>query len=204
VKIEAILFDLGKVIIDFDFELGMERLAGNCSLPREELRQVIWNEQWIRRYELGEISTADYHRYLCDFGQLQMELEDFRECWSCMFLPDLIVSEGLLADLKRTYPLILVSNTNEAHIEFIEARYRVLEYFDHKIFSHEVGSLKPDRKIYEAAIAASGKPPGALFFTDDRSENIEAARGMGIQAHQFVSETDLIEALRRHGVQVRG
>jgi FMN phosphatase YigB (HAD superfamily) len=153
---------------------------------------------------MGEISTADYHRYLCDFGQLQMALEEFRECWSCVFLPDLIVSEALLADLKRTYPLILVSNTNEAHIEFIASRYRVLEYFDHRIFSHEVGSLKPDRKIYDAAIAAAGKPPNSLFFTDDRAENIEAARKLGIQAHQFVSEPDLIDALRRHGVQLQG
>jgi FMN phosphatase YigB (HAD superfamily) len=204
VKIEAILFDLGKVLIDFNFELGMERLAGYCTLPPEEFKRVIWNEEWINRYERGEISTADYHRYLCDIGRLQMELEEFRECWSCVFLPDLIVSEGLLAELQRSYPLIVVSNTNEAHVEFIQSRYKVLDYFEHKIFSHKVGSLKPDRKIYEAAIAASGRPPEALFFTDDRPENIAAARDLGIRAHQFVSESDLVRALRQHGIEVGG
>ena len=104
--------------------------------------------------------------------------------------------------MKRNYPLLLVSNTNEAHVSFIKARYRVFDYFDHKIFSHEVGALKPDRKIYEAAIAASGKRPEELFFTDDRQENIEAAREFGIHAHQFVSESALIDALRRHGVEI--
>ena len=201
-KIEAILFDLGKVIIDFNFELGMERMAGNCGLPREDFERVIWDKDWIRRYEKGEISTSDYHRYLCDAGQLQMKLEEFRESWSSVFLPDLIVSEALLANLKRNYPLIIVSNTNEAHVEFIASRYKIFDYFDHTIFSHKVGSLKPDRGIYDAAIAASGKPPEALFFTDDRQENIDAARELGIQAHLFVSESDLIDALRDHGVTV--
>jgi glucose-1-phosphatase len=202
VKIEAILFDLGKVIIDFNFELGMQRWAGNCRLSREEFERVIWAKDWIRRYERGEISTADYHRYLCDVGTLQMELEEFRQSWSEVFMPDLIVSEALLADLKRNYPLILVSNTNEVHVEFVAARYKVFDYFDHKIFSHEVGSLKPDRKIFEAAIAASGRPADALFFTDDREENVQAATRLGMHAHQFVSESALIEALRAHGVAV--
>jgi putative hydrolase of the HAD superfamily len=203
VKIEALLFDLGKVIIDFNFELGMQRLAANCGLSRVEFEQVIWSKNWIRRYERGEISTADYHKYLCETGRLQMKLEEFRESWSSVFLPELIVSEALLAELKRNYPLILVSNTNEAHVEFIGSRYKVFDYFEHKIFSHEVGSLKPDRKIYDAAIAAAGKPPAALFFTDDREENIAAARQIGIHAHRFVSESDLIEALRAHGVEFR-
>jgi glucose-1-phosphatase len=202
VKIEAILFDLGKVIIDFNFELGMQRWAANCRLPRAEFEQVIWAKDWIRRFERGEISTAEYHRYLCDVGTLQMELKEFRESWADVFHPDLIVSEALLADLKRNYPLILVSNTNEVHVEFVASRYRVFDYFDHKIFSHEVRSLKPDSRIFEAAIAASGKSPDALFFTDDREENIEAARRFGIHAHQFISESDLIEALRAHGVTV--
>jgi hypothetical protein len=38
----------------------------------------------------------------------------------------------------------------------------VLDYFDHKVFSHEVGSMKPDRRIYDVAIAAAGKPPESL------------------------------------------
>ena len=104
VKIEALLFDLGKVIIDFNFELGMQRLAANCGLSRVEFERVIWSKNWIRRYERGEISTADYHKYLCETGRLQMKLEEFRESWSAVFLPELIVSEALLAELKRNYP----------------------------------------------------------------------------------------------------
>jgi len=202
VKIKALLFDLGKVVLDFNFDLGMERLVGKCGLPSEDFKKVVFDKNWIRPYERGEISTADYHRYLCEAGQLRMELADFHESWSAVFLPDLLIPEALLADLRQRYPLILVSNTNESHVDYIERNYGIFQYFDARIFSHVVGSLKPDRKIYEAAIAAAGQPPDALFFVDDREENIQGAADVGIRAHQFTTVPRLIEALRSHGVDV--
>jgi putative hydrolase of the HAD superfamily len=202
VRIEALLFDMGKVVLDFNFELGMEKLAGKCGLPLDEFKQVLFDKAWIRPYERGEISTADYHRHLCEAGQLRMDLEEFQESWSSVFLPNLLVPEALLEELRQRYPLILVSNTNESHVHYIESHYSVFQYFDVRIFSHIVGSLKPDRRIYEAAIAASGQPAEALFFTDDREENIRAAEGFGIRAHQFTTVPRLVEALRSHGVEV--
>src|SRR5262249_17876403 len=133
---------------------------------------------------------------------LQMDLSGFCETWSSVFLPELIVSEDLLEALRRKYPLILVSNTNEAHLEFIRSHYRVLNYFDHHILSYEVGSLKPDRRIFEHAIAASNHPAEALFFTDDRKENVEAARELGMHAHQFTTESQLVDALQQAGVEI--
>ena len=167
-KIEALLFDLGKVLIDFNFETGVQALHGACSISRGRLEEVLWDEVWIRRYERGEISTAEFHSYLCETAALDMDLTGFRNVWSSVFLPDLLVSERLLAALKRKYPLILVSNTNEAHFEFIRDRYAVVDYFDHHVLSYEVGSMKPDREIFEHAVRVSGFRPDALFFTDDR------------------------------------
>ena len=200
--IEALLFDLGKVLIDFDFDLGMKRFGARTPLSAEEFRSIILHPTWVGRYEHGQISTADYHRYLRDSGKLEMSIEEFHEAWSSVFLPGLIVPEKLLANLKARYPLILVSNTNESHAAFVARNYTVLEYFDQKIFSHEVGSMKPDRRIYDAAIAASGKPPEALFFTDDREENIESAAALGIRTHQFHSVLKLVKALQSNGVEI--
>ena len=200
--IEALLFDLGKVLVDFDFEHGMRRFAARTSLSREEFELVIWDKHWIRRYERGEISTEEYHRHLCERGKLTMAIDEFEEAWSAVFLPGLLVPEQLLKNLKQKYPLILVSNTNDSHVSFITKQYTVFEYFDHRILSHEVGSLKPDSKIYEAAIRVSGKKPEALFFTDDREENIEAALQLGIRAHLFRSVPGLLQAMREHGIDV--
>lgn len=201
-KIEALLFDLGKVLIDFNFETGVQALHAACSISRDRFEEVLWDETWIRRYERGEISTSEFHGYLCETANLKMGLPDFCQTWSSVFLPGLIISEGLLAALKRKYPLILVSNTNEAHIEFIRSRYRVLDYFDQHVFSYKVGSLKPDRKIFKHAIEISGYPAEALFFTDDREENILAAMELGIRTHQFKTEPALVQALQDAGIEV--
>ena len=200
-KIEAILFDLGKVLINFNFETGLQALHSSCSISRDQLEEILWDENWIFRYERGEVSTKEFHKYLCETADLKLELPQFCETWSSVFVPGLMISEDLLAALKQRYPLILVSNTNEVHVEFVRANYRVLDYFDHQIFSCEVRALKPDQKIFEHAIAAAGRPPEALFFTDDREENVVAARRLGIHAHQFVSESRLIEALQEAGVE---
>jgi glucose-1-phosphatase len=202
VAIEALLFDLGKVLVDFDFDIAIQRFLARTALPRKEFEQVALDSSWVRRYESGQIATAEFHEYLQEKGKLQMSPDEFHEAWSSVFLPGTIVPERLLATLKASYPLILVSNTNESHARFIAQHYSVFEYFDHKIFSHVVGSLKPDRKIYEAAIAAAGKPPESLFFTDDRLENIEMALELGIHAHQFQSVPKLVNELQKRGVRV--
>jgi putative hydrolase of the HAD superfamily len=202
VKIESILFDMGKVILDFNFETGVQALHAACSISRDRLEEVLWDENCIRRYERGEISTQDFHAYLCETADLKLDLAGFCRTWSSVFLPDLIVSEDLLRVLKQKYPLILVSNTNEVHIDFIRANYGFLDFFDHHVLSYEVRSLKPERKIFEHAIAVSGYPPEALFFTDDREENIVAANELGMRAHQFRSQAQLVNALQRVGVEI--
>jgi putative hydrolase of the HAD superfamily len=202
VKIEALLFDLGKVLIDFNFETGVQALHASCSISRDRFEEVLWDETWIRSYERGEISTVQFYEYLCRTANLSMPLPHFRETWSSVFLPGLMVSEKLLVALKQRYPLILVSNTNEAHFEFVRSRYQVVDYFDHRVLSYEVGSLKPDRKIFERAIAAANRPPESLFFVDDREENIIAARQLGINAHQFRSERSLVVALQDAGIEI--
>ena len=198
-KIEAILFDLGKVLIDFNFETGLQALHASCSISRIQLEEVLWNENSIRRYERGEISTREFHKYLCENATLKMDLPQFCQTWGSVFLPGLLVSEDLIVTLGRKYPLILVSNTNEAHIEFVREKYHVLDYFDRQILSYEVGSLKPDPEIFEHAIEASECAADALFFTDDREENVIAASELGIHAHQFKTEAKLIEALQAVG-----
>jgi glucose-1-phosphatase len=197
--IEALLFDLGKVLVDFEFDPILNQLTATCRDP-VELRRVFLDSQLARRYESGAMTTREFHEHLCRVGGLQMDLEYFRSVWTSMFRPDLLVSRGLLERLASRYPLIVVSNTNEAHAEFIAGHYSLFEYFVHRVFSFEVGAMKPEPEIFQRAIELSGKPAGSLFFTDDREENVRSARAMGMQAHQFRSEPDLVDALRAAGV----
>jgi len=198
--IEALLFDVGKVLVDFELDPMLSQLTATCRDP-DEFRRVFLDAKLAHRYECGAMTTREFHDHLCRAGGLQMDLEYFRSVWSSMFQPDLLVSRSLLERLRRRYPLILVSNTNEAHAAFIAGHYALFEYFTHKVFSFEVGAMKPEPAIFQRAIELSGKPAESLFFIDDREENVRCARAMGMQAHQFRSEPDLIDALRAAGVE---
>ena len=200
--IEAILFDLGHVIVDFEMNDCVGTMTSRCALGREEFEKVLWDTGWIRRYERGELSTRDFHAFLCREAGLRMDYEEFHHCWSDVFAPELIVPERLLARLRDGYPLVLISNTNEAHAEHIRRNYRVFDFFEHRIFSYEVGSLKPDHKIFECAIRAAGRRPESLLFIDDRAENIAAGRELGMRTHLFESLTGLERALQKAGVEV--
>ncbi len=199
--IEAILFDLGKVLVDFDLLPMLEKLTACCSKPAD-LEHLMRDAELLHRFESGQMSNAQYYEHVCSATGLNMEPAAFWSAVESIFAPGLIVSESLLESLSARYPLILVSNTNEVHARYIQANYRIFDYFRHKVLSFEVRSVKPDRRIYEKAIELSGRRPGELFFTDDRPENVEAARQLGIHAHRFISEADLVVALREAGVEV--
>jgi putative hydrolase of the HAD superfamily len=114
-SIEAILFDLGKVLIDFDFEIGLRSMRARCRIPADQFKAILLDQKWIRGYETGRISTEEFHQYLCSAGGLDMDLAEFCETWSSIFLPNLIVSERLLRSLKTNYPLILVPKSCRIH-----------------------------------------------------------------------------------------
>src|SRR5436853_599319 len=128
---------MGKVLVDFSFDTAVKALHACCSISRDRLEDLLWDETSICRYERGEISTNEFYAHLCETASLTMDLPQFCRMWSSVFVPGMLVSEKLLASLQKKYPLILVSNTNEAHIEFIRAKYSFLEYFDHHILSYQ-------------------------------------------------------------------
>src|SRR5262245_46447483 len=130
--IEGILFDLGKVLIDFSMEPMVRYLAANSRKSEDDFRKVLLDPQQLRRYETGELSTQEFYDYLCSEGGLQMDIAGFRSALTSVFAPDLLVSEDLLRSLHERYPMVIVSNTNEVHAEYLLDHYRdrIFDHFD--------------------------------------------------------------------------
>jgi glucose-1-phosphatase len=198
--IKVIYFDLGKVIVDFDYALAIRELMKVTSLPLAEVTAILSNNDLINEYETGKISTAEFYRLVSQRLQLEVPLEKFKRLWGSMFLPQPLLSESFLQSLKKRYRLILLSNTNEIHFEFVEGRYPILGYIEERVLSYEVGCMKPDERIYHAAVAKAEVAPEEILFTDDRQENINAARSIGIQCIQFQSEDQLKRDMNLLGV----
>ena len=107
----------------------------------------------------------------------------------------------LIDRLKEAgYRLVVLSNTCPPHVEWITRHWDVLERFDARVFSYEVGAMKPGPEIYRVAVAAAGCEAEECFFIDDLAENVEAARREGLCGAVFVGVEPLRVALIDAGV----
>lgn len=199
--IRAIIFDLGKVIIPFDFGRGYRALEGLCGLPAAEIPGRIGSTDLVIRLETGLISPEDFVRDLSALLGLKIDYSDFCMIWSSIFLPDTLIPESMLEGLARRYRLLLLSNTNAIHFEMVRESYPLLRHFHDFVLSHEVKAMKPSPAIYREAIVRAQCAPGECFFTDDIAAYVEAARAEGIDAVQFISLGQLEKDLRLRGIE---
>ena len=180
--IKALLFDLGNVLVAFDFRRGYRALEGCCRYDAEEIPRLLSHCGLVSPYERGEISSEDFFRRLTAVLDLHISYQQFSSLWSTIFLPEPLVSGEFLAALRRGYRMVLVSNTNDIHFRMLEQTYPLLGHFDAQVLSFRVGALKPSERIYEEAVRQAGCQPQECFYTDDVPEFVEGAKKIG-RAH---------------------
>ena len=199
---KALIFDLGKVLVPFDFQRGYDRLQPLCGYPAAEIRRRIGNTGLVPQLESGQIASRDFVSRLGTALDVSFDYAQFCEIWSSIFLPGTLIPESLIVGLKKRYPLVLLSNTNEMHFEMLERNYPILGHFENRALSHEVGALKPSPLIYQKAVELAGCRPEECFFTDDVPEYVEGARKLGIDAVRFQSAEQLLQELARRNILV--
>ena len=196
---KAIIFDLGRVLVDFDFQRGFQALEGVCPHDAVEIRRRIAAGDLVERFETGLIEPPDFVAQLSRNLDLDIDYAGFCRLWSSIFT-DPLVPEAMLEGLAARYRLVLLSNTNAIHFEMIRENYPLLRHFHDWILSYEVHAMKPRREIFQAALERCGCRPEECFYTDDIAAYIEAARRLGIDAVQFESLAQLQRELKARGI----
>lgn len=199
--IKTIIFDMGKVIIPFDFQRGYDRMAPLCGYSPSEIPERLRSCDLVTRFEEGKIEPQTFVREISDILELKVDYDQFCNIWSSIFLPQTLIAEDLLTALRDRYRLLLLSNTNAIHFEMVSEAYPLLRHFHHKVLSHKVGALKPSPTIYAEALKHAEAAPQECFFTDDIAAYVEGARSAGIDAVQFQSQTQIERELRARGVE---
>jgi FMN phosphatase YigB (HAD superfamily) len=198
--IKTVIFDLGKVIVPFDFTRGYRAMEKYCDYPAAELPARIGSTDLVQRFESGLVEPGDFVEQLCRILGMRLDYDEFCRIWSSIFLPDTLIPESLLAGLRRNYRLLLLSNTNSIHFRMLREKYALLGQFHEFVLSYEVGAMKPSPVIYQAALAKAGCGPEECFFTDDIPAYVEAARREGIDAVQFQSREQIESEMRARGI----
>ena len=197
--LKAIIFDLGNVIIPFDFKRAYARLEPLCKYPTDEIRSRLRTTGVVQRFETGQMDARCFVQEFSAALDISITYDEFCELWSCIFLPEPLMPEWLLESLARRYPLLLLSNTNPIHISMVRSNYPLLRHFRDAVLSHEVCAAKPSPQIYREAVRRAGCEAGECFFTDDIQLYVDAARELGMQAVQFQSAAQIESELRARG-----
>jgi FMN phosphatase YigB (HAD superfamily) len=198
---KAILFDLGRVLVHFDFQIGYATLEGLCGYPAAEIPKRLASSGLVERFESGRVEPRAFFDEFRRTLAIDVEYDRFREIWSSIFT-HAILPETLLEGLSARYRMVLLSNTNALHFQMIREWYpHLLRHFDALVLSYQVGAMKPHAAIFEAAVSAAGCAPEECFYTDDIPAYVEAARAKGIDSVVFESPGQLEEALRTRGIE---
>jgi len=194
--VEALLFDLGGVIMDVDFSRVTRRWADHAGCDPAELHARYAPDEDYRRHERGAISDEAYWAALR--GTLGIDISDaqFLDGWNAIFdgvIPG--VADWLPSACARL-PSYAFSNTNPAHEVFWSAAYADTLKPLRKVFvSSRIGLRKPDREAFAYAARAMDVAPRHILFFDDALANVEGARAAGLQAVHVRSNADVKAAL---------
>jgi glucose-1-phosphatase len=195
--IKTIIFDLGKVIVPFELDNQMKILETVCDLKHTEISEKIFAAEELGLFETGKISAENLFETLKELLGLRMNFDEFVTAWSSIFLLEPIISEDLIEKLSKKYRLIILSDTNELHFNFIKQNFPILRFFDDFVLSYEVGFLKPAAEIFQAAVEKANCAANECLFTDDREGNIAGALKFGINAILFTSAEQFENEIRR-------
>jgi len=195
-KYSVIVFDLGNVLIPFDYNILIKKLdAVKTGLGKHFVDAYFTNYDFHRDFERGKISEEKFIERMLEILSHSIDGETFCNYFSCIFNQNEEVA-ALLPKLKKNYKLILLSNTNSIHEKYGWEHYDFLKYFDDLILSHKIGAVKPEEKIYRAVEKSSGSPAEEHIFIDDIEEYVNAAKSFGWDSVQFKGYKSLIGQLK--------
>lgn len=186
-----IIFDLGKVLVDFDWSIAAKKIAARSTAPPEKFHQHLATSELLWQYECGQISRQKFFETISGVIGFQGSHDEFNGYFAAIFteMPGTIALHEELR--QRGFRTFILSNTNDLAIEHVRRDFPFFKNFDGYIFSYEVGSMKPAAKIYEALENLTGKRGADLIYIDDRPENIAtgAARGWRTILHETPEQT---------------
>lgn len=203
-KIKAIIFDLGKVLVNYDHGIAIRRISEIEGISQDKISNFFFNTAVCQLFEEGKISSEVFFEEVKRNLNLKIEFEQFCSIWNEVFFLDSDNKEvyQIIKKLSKKYQVVLLSNTNILHFEYIKKTFPVFDNFNQLFLSYQMGFVKPNPEIYLKTIELLGVCAGEIFYTDDRKDLIDQAAALGIQSFVFNSAKKLKQDLLNCGVLV--
>jgi putative hydrolase of the HAD superfamily len=197
---QFLYFDLGNVLLHFDPVRLSRQISARSQVDAQRIRQVLFETDLYERYEHGRINSVEFHARFLDSTGASIDYDTFQSA-ACDVFERIDASLRLVEKLRAAgHRLGILSNTNEGHWRFITERYPEVAQFELFALSYRLGTMKPQRAIYDAARNMAGVDAARVFFVDDRQENVDGALAAGLDAVMFVDTPQLERDLLARGV----
>ena len=176
-----VVFDLGKVLVDFDYSIAGRRIAAQADLSPAEVQKFLDHSPLLYRYETGLMTRQEFYDTVRQHTGFRGGYDEFGKFFADIFweIPVMVEIQATLR--RRGIPTYIFSNTNDLAVEHIRRNFPFFSNFDGYILSYEVGAMKPHPKIYEDLEKMSGKRGAEILYLDDRRENVDAGAARGWQ-----------------------
>ena len=200
---EFIYFDIGNVLLHFDFRQAARQMAEVAGCDLQTIHQALVDPDLQYRYETGAISSRQFYDIVCERIGSQPPYEEFTYAAAAMFTLNMSIVPLVHALSAAGYRLGLLSNTNDIHWEyFANGRYAIVPHsFEQWVLSYRLGTMKPEPAIFQHAIEMAGVAPERIFYLDDMPGHVAAAQGLGIDAHHYTTTAALAHELRARGLR---
>ncbi|MCX6874968.1 MAG: HAD family phosphatase [Verrucomicrobia bacterium] len=177
------LFDIGRVLLDFDFETSLARLLPpGTADPQARLAVLLERKD---EFETGAIAPDAYIAWALEVLGSGASHAEFRHAWCHIFTPNVPMWQTVRMLAAAGHRLILLSNTNALHCPWVFGFFPDFALFHAAVLSFEVGAVKPQPAIYQHAIATHRLDPATTLFIDDLAANIAAGLAHGLRCFQY-------------------
>jgi glucose-1-phosphatase len=198
---DALLFDLGRVVINIDFTKVLACWAGHAGCAPSDIAARFAADEIYFDHERGKVTDEEFFDNLRRLLGITITDEQFLEGWNSIFAGEMDGIVPLLERASQHLPLYAFSNTNRAHIAAFTSEYaEVLKPFREIYLSSSIGLRKPDAEAFDHVVNAMGVPASRIVFFDDLAENIVGARARGLKAVHVTSTADIADALDALGI----
>ena len=193
---DAIVFDLGNVLINYTFARTFEKWAELTGYSSDFFQKKYKFDSFLYEYEIGKLSSEDYFSYLTQLFCIDWNFSIFEQGWNNIHLG---VPKGilpLLENLEKKYSLYILSNTNILHASYWKSQFPQITRFFTQIFcSHELHCHKPEPVIYQKVLEQIRCDPDKILFFDDVPKNVLGAQKIGIEAYTVKNPSEIREIL---------
>lgn len=197
---QVVVFDLGKVLVDFDYGIVARKIAARGNMNAMEVQKFIDHSPLLFRYETGLMTKEQFFAEVCSATGFKDDIGEFAQIFGDIFEPIPLMIEIHSTLRKKGIPTFIFSNTNEMAVGHIRRSYPFFSHFDGYILSYEHGAMKPQAKLYEVVERETRRKREEIIYLDDRQENVVAgaARGWRVILQETPEKTQT--ALRAAGL----